>query len=185
MIRAPEKVSVFGDSVFVNLDILSRISCSMAACVASSGNSQTTVEICGACALRNAWNLTPLVPFRSSGHFVCRMDSNSSHSSADGNVLIKIFVIISTPVTKHYMLSRNGFKFALSVIFSKKVAKRSAIVALIVGTILAFINHGNLIFFGNLTPECWIKMIATCFVPFSISSVSAAMTALEAHRANT
>ena len=83
------------------------------------------------------------------------------------------------------MLSRNELKFALSVIFSKKVAKRSAIVALMVGTILAFINHGNLIFSGNLTPECWIKMIATIFVPFSVSSVSAAMTALEAHRAST
>jgi hypothetical protein len=32
--------------------------------------------------------------------------------------------------------------------------------------------------------ECWIKMIATCFVPFSVSSVSAAMTALEAQRAS-
>ena len=82
------------------------------------------------------------------------------------------------------MLTHNEFKFALSVIFSKKVAKRSAIVAFIVGTILAFINHGNLIFSGSLTMECWIKMIATCLVPFSVSSVSAAMTALEAQRAS-
>ena len=42
------------DRDFVNLDILSTISCSIVACVASSGNSQTTVEICGACALRKA-----------------------------------------------------------------------------------------------------------------------------------
>ena len=43
------------------------------------------------------------------------------------------------------------FKFAASVFFSRKVAKRSAMVAIIVGTILAFINHGDLIFTG--TPE--------------------------------
>ena len=82
------------------------------------------------------------------------------------------------------MLTNNEFKFALSVIFSKKVAKRSAIVALIVGTILAFINHGNLIFSGSLTMECWIKMIATCFVPYTVSSVTAVLTALEQRKAS-
>ena len=46
------------------------------------------------------------------------------------------------------------FKFAASVFFSRKVAKRSAIVAIIVGTILAFINHGDLIFTGTLTLAC-------------------------------
>jgi len=70
-------------------------------------------------------------------------------------------------------------KFAASVLFSRRVAKRSAIVALIVGTILAFINHGDLIFSGTLTTTCWIKMIATCFVPYTVSSVTAVLTALE------
>lgn len=70
-------------------------------------------------------------------------------------------------------------KYAVSVFFSRRVAKRSAIVALIVGTILAFINHGDLIFSGTLTTACWIKMIATCFVPYTVSSVTAVLTALE------
>ena len=70
-------------------------------------------------------------------------------------------------------------RFALSVFFSKQVAKRSAIVAGIVGIILAFINHGDLILAGTLTPTCWIKMIATCFVPYTVSSVTAVMTAME------
>ena len=72
------------------------------------------------------------------------------------------------------------FRFAVSVFFSKKVMKRSAIVACIVGTILAFINHGELILTASLTPVCWIKMIATCFVPYTVSSVTAVMAALEA-----
>ena len=71
------------------------------------------------------------------------------------------------------------FKFAASVYFSRKVAKRSAIVAIIVGTILAFINHGDLVFTGTLTPSCWIKMIATFFVPYTVSSVTAVLTAIE------
>ena len=70
-------------------------------------------------------------------------------------------------------------KFAASVFFSRKVIKRSGIVALIVGTILAFINHGDAILSSNLTPVCWIKMIATCFVPYTVSSVTAVLTAFE------
>ena len=69
-------------------------------------------------------------------------------------------------------------RFAFSVFFSKKVAKRSAFVAGIVGIILA-INHGDLIMAGALTPACWIKMIATCFVPYTVSSITAVMTAME------
>ncbi|MGB1873048.1 MAG: nitrate/nitrite transporter NrtS [Candidatus Puniceispirillaceae bacterium] len=74
-------------------------------------------------------------------------------------------------------------KFAVSVFFSRRVARRSAIVALIVGTILAFINHGDLILAGTLTSACWIKMIATCFVPYTVSSVTAVLTALEQRQA--
>ena len=75
------------------------------------------------------------------------------------------------------------FKFAASVFFSRNVAKRSGIVAIIVGTILAFINHGDLIFTGTLTPLCWVKMITTCFVPYTVSSVTAVLTALEQRKA--
>ena len=80
------------------------------------------------------------------------------------------------------MMTFDEISFALSVAFSKKVAKRAVIVAIIVGTILAFINHGNQIISGDLTADCWIKMIATCFVPFTVSMVTAALTALEAHK---
>ena len=70
-------------------------------------------------------------------------------------------------------------KFAISVFFSRSAARRAAIVAAIVGTILAFINHGDLIFSGTLTATCWIKMIATCFVPYTVSSMTAVLAALE------
>ena len=74
-------------------------------------------------------------------------------------------------------------RFAASVFFSRKVMRRSAIVAMIVGIILAFINHGDAILSANLTPVCWIKMIATCFVPYTVSSVTAVLTAFETRKA--
>ena len=61
--------------------------------------------------------------------------------------------------------------------------RRSAVVATIVGIILAFINHGDAILSANLTPVCWIKMIATCFVPYTVSSVTAVLTAFETRKA--
>ena len=73
-------------------------------------------------------------------------------------------------------------KLAASVFFSRNVIKRSAIIALIVGTILAFINHGDVILTASLTPVCWIKMIVTCFVPYTVSSVTAVLGALEQSR---
>lgn len=63
-----------------------------------------------------------------------------------------------------------SLKIALDIWFSKEVFSRSVKVALFVGTILAFINHGDLIINGNLTPECWFKMGLTCLVPYSVSS---------------
>ena len=62
-----------------------------------------------------------------------------------------------------------SLKIALDIWFSKEVFSRSVKVALFVGTILAFINHGDLIINGNLTPECWFKMGLTCLVPYSVS----------------
>ena len=72
-----------------------------------------------------------------------------------------------------------SLKIALDIWFSKEVFSRSVKVALFVGTILAFINHGDLIINGNLTPECWFKMGLTCLVPYSVSSWTATTNHLE------
>ena len=79
-------------------------------------------------------------------------------------------------------MTYDDFSFASSMAFSKKVAKRAVIVAIIVGTILAFISHIDQIISGDLTADCSIKMIVTCFVPFTVSMVTAALTALEARK---
>ena len=69
---------------------------------------------------------------------------------------------------------------ALPIFFSKQVATRAIKVALIVGTILALINHGDVIFSGNLTLVCIAKMLLTYCVPYTVSSVTATMAKMEA-----
>lgn len=69
---------------------------------------------------------------------------------------------------------------ALPIFFSKQVASRAIKVALIVGTILALINHGDVIFNGNLTFVCIAKMLLTYCVPYTVSSVTATMAKMEA-----
>ena len=70
-------------------------------------------------------------------------------------------------------------RVALPIFFSKPVAIRAAKVAIIVGVILAFINHGGVILSGTITVECWIKMLLTCFVPYTVSSVTATLNIME------
>ena len=70
-------------------------------------------------------------------------------------------------------------KLGLPIFFSKTVALRAFKVSIIVGIILAFINHGDLIFSGDISTECWVKMIVTCFVPYTVSSVTATLHVIE------
>ena len=73
----------------------------------------------------------------------------------------------------------TNLRVALPIFFSKPVAVRAAKVAIIVGVILAFINHGGVILSGDITAECWIKMLLTCLVPYSVSSITATMNIME------
>ena len=65
------------------------------------------------------------------------------------------------------------FKIALDIWLSKKILINSVKTAIFVGAILAFINHGDLIISGALTPECVMKMGLTCLVPYSVASWTA------------
>ena len=71
-------------------------------------------------------------------------------------------------------------KQVLEIWFSSQILKRSIKTAIVVGTILAFINHGKLIFSWSLTPQCWMKMGLTCLVPYSVASWTATKAKLDA-----
>ena len=76
----------------------------------------------------------------------------------------------------------TNLRVALPIFFSKPVASRAVKVALIVGIILAFINHGGVILSGSISSECWIKMLLTCFVPYTVSSITATLNIMEQHK---
>ena len=59
--------------------------------------------------------------------------------------------------------------------FRKDVFLRAFKMALIVGIILAIINHGDHIFFGTMTVTNWIKVIITFCVPFCVSTISSVL----------
>ena len=68
----------------------------------------------------------------------------------------------------------------LEIWFSSQILNRSVKTATVVGTILAFINHGELIFSWSLTPQCWMKIGLTCLVPISVASWTATKAKLDA-----
>ena len=72
------------------------------------------------------------------------------------------------------------FKQIIEIWFSQKILIGSLKTALVVGILLAFINHGDLIFDWSLTPQCWTKMGLTCLVPYSVASWTATKAKLEA-----
>ncbi len=59
---------------------------------------------------------------------------------------------------------------------TRPVAARAGRVALIVGTILGVINHGDRLIMGPWEAEMFAKIILTYLVPYSVSSYSSVQT---------
>lgn len=64
--------------------------------------------------------------------------------------------------------------------FTKPVMKRASWTALIVGTILILINHGNAILRGEVDLTRVLQMCLTFIVPYFVSTVSSVSTLLSA-----
>ena len=56
--------------------------------------------------------------------------------------------------------------------FQRDIILRGIRVSLVVGTILALINHGDAALTGDLTQTAVYKVILTYFVPFAVSVYS-------------
>ncbi len=70
-----------------------------------------------------------------------------------------------------------------TIAFRPEVIKRSAQTSLIVGTLLAFINHGDALLALNMPLERIVKMILTYLVPYVVST-SASIGAIQHHEKN-
>ena len=76
----------------------------------------------------------------------------------------------------------NTSPTAFQVATTPAVMRRAAKIALVVGIILMLINHGDKIVMGNMTPLAWMKCALTFLVPYSVSTVTAVLTARENQR---
>ena len=69
--------------------------------------------------------------------------------------------------TKHYSF--------LTLAFRESVIKRAIKIALIVGCILALINHGDRIIFQDMKSVDWFKILLTFCVPYCVSTISSVL----------
>lgn len=65
---------------------------------------------------------------------------------------------------------------ALQIALEFNVIRRAVIMALIVGTVLVFINHCNCCLInGTFGLGCAVKSILTFFVPYAVSTISSVL----------
>jgi hypothetical protein len=69
---------------------------------------------------------------------------------------------------------RSGWKSdALRVLRDPLILRRSAVVALVVGTILSVVNQWGVVTSGNATAATWARIATNYLTPFVVSSVGA------------
>ena len=56
--------------------------------------------------------------------------------------------------------------------FRREIIRRAILVSLLVGTILALINHGDALFTGAISGSVVFRVVLTYFVPFCVSLYS-------------
>ena len=70
----------------------------------------------------------------------------------------------------------------LSLCVSKPVARRAALTAVIVGTILIAINHGDALLRGQVdTARAW-RISLTVLIPYLVSTLSSVATLIEVQK---
>lgn len=70
----------------------------------------------------------------------------------------------------------------LQIAFNKPAVKRAALIASLVGTVLAVINHGDWILLGALDRTALVKIGLTYLVPFSVSMTSSILAAKDCQK---
>ena len=55
------------------------------------------------------------------------------------------------------------------LMFRREIHLRALKIALVVGTVLAVINHGDAILGATMTTNAWVKVLLTFCVPYGVS----------------
>ena len=64
----------------------------------------------------------------------------------------------------------------------RSVVRRASAVAVVVGTVLVAINHGDALLRGEVSPGRALRIILTVFVPYCVSTYSSVEAMREHHR---
>ncbi|MDC3108305.1 nitrate/nitrite transporter NrtS [Paracoccaceae bacterium] len=73
------------------------------------------------------------------------------------------------------MIHKTKHHSFLTLAFRESVIKRAIKIALIVGCILALINHGDRIIFRDMQSVDWFKILLTFCVPYCVSTISSVL----------
>ena len=73
------------------------------------------------------------------------------------------------------MKNKIKYNSFFNIALRKSVVRRAIKIALVVGCILALINHGDRIIFQNMKPLDWFKILLTFCVPYCVSTVSSVL----------
>jgi len=68
----------------------------------------------------------------------------------------------------------------LAIAMQESIRKRAIRIAVVVGSILALINHGDALLSGQMTVAAWIKVVLTFVVPYCVSTF-ASVQAIRQH----
>ena len=60
----------------------------------------------------------------------------------------------------------------MAIAFEASVVRRAIRMMMVVGCILALINHGDTLVAGTMTAAAWIKVFLTFAVPYCVSTIS-------------
>ena len=73
------------------------------------------------------------------------------------------------------MKNKTTHQSFLNLALRKSVIRRAIKIALIVGCLLALINHGDRIIFQDMKSVDWVKILLTFCVPYCVSTVSSVL----------
>ena len=73
------------------------------------------------------------------------------------------------------MKNKTTHQSFLNLALRKSVIRRAVKIALIVGCLLALINHGDRIIFQDMKSVDWVKILLTFCVPYCVSTVSSVL----------
>lgn len=76
------------------------------------------------------------------------------------------------------MTSEEGVR-AFAVAFEARVVRRALIFAVVVGSVLIAINHGDALLAGDVGGTRWLKMGLTVLVPYVVSTWSSVLAVRE------